>query len=156
MGITWLRSIRCGFNLCCLSSESSGRVSGERASAAADGDPGPEGLREDLHGWAGAWSARLGAFTGVLAGGLHHQSRSAQVSNTSFHRSEAAWQLALVSKPVRAWGGVFTVPRLSVALSTWPRDRGCLILEGSRASALQRCPQPPGVVSEEAGRAVQR
>lgn len=40
-------------------------------------------------------------------------------------------QLALVSKPVRARGGVFTVPRLSGAPSTWPRDRGCLIREGS-------------------------
>lgn len=96
---------RCRPNLWRLSSESSGGVSGERASAAADGDPGPEGLGEDLQGGAGARPAGLGAFTGVLAGGLHHQSRSAQVSNASFHRSQAAWRFALVPGAMRTRGG---------------------------------------------------
>lgn len=57
-----------------LSSESPGRVSREGASAAADGGPGSEGLGEDVCGWSGPQSARLEAFTEVLAGALQHQS----------------------------------------------------------------------------------
>lgn len=62
-----------------LSTESTGRVSREGASAAADGGPGSGGFGEDFRGGTDPHSARHEAATRVLVGPLQHESQSSQV-----------------------------------------------------------------------------
>lgn len=62
-----------------LSTESTGRVSREGVTAAADGGPGSGGFGEDFGGGTGPHSARHEAPTRVLAGAVQHEPQSSQV-----------------------------------------------------------------------------
>ena len=59
-----------------LSTESTGRISREGDSAAADGGPGSGGFGEDSKGGADTHSARHEAATKVLVVPLQHKSQS--------------------------------------------------------------------------------
>lgn len=66
-----------------FSTESTGRVSREGASVAADGGPGSGGFGEDFRGGTGPHSARHKAPTRVLVGPVQLESQSSQVPGKS-------------------------------------------------------------------------